>query len=413
MATTGFWLLLAIFAGASLFFALAESSLFSIGRFQALQLARTPGTGERVARLLDAPQDLLATIVLGNTLANAGLVALSVGWMPWSGWRMALALVAVFVLILFGCEVIPKTLAVRQPERWAMLVARPMLALIRISRPIRSIAQRLNVALLRVAVPGSVQPLTAVSEEEYRELVEMAGQQGALGASEREIILQILSLDRRTARDVMRPRSQMRGIPDDLSVPEMILEARRLRHRRLPMYDETPDTIVGVLNTRTLLLNPEVDLSEAIEFPSFVPETMNLLQLLQSLQRQQRGMAIVLDEFGGTAGMVTIEDILEEMVGRVRGEGEADGFVMERLGEGRWRVSAAMRLDDFRREYPALPEPAGVETMGGLFLHQAGIVPAVGETVLCAGLRLTAQAGDERRLRELGVEVVKKRGGVA
>lgn len=413
MATTGFWLLLAIFAGASLFFALAESSLFSIGRFQALQLAKKPGTGERVAALLKAPQDLLATIVLGNTLANAGLVALGVGWLPWTGWRMGLALVTLFGVILFGCEVIPKTLAVRQPERWAMALARPMLALVRVSRPVRTIAQRLNVGLLGLVIPGSVQPLTAVSEEEYRELVEMAGQQGALGASEREIILQILSLDRRTARDVMRPRSQMRGIPDDLRVEEMVTEARRLRHRRIPMYDETPDTIVGVLNTRTLLLNPDVDLSEAIEFPSFVPETMNLLQLLQSLQRQQRGMAIVLDEFGGTAGIVTIEDILEEMIGRVRGEGEAEGFVMERLGEGRWRVSGAMRLDDFRREHPGLPELPGVETMGGLLLHHSGIVPAQGESVSCAGLKLTALAGDERRVKELAVELLKKRGGPA
>ena len=101
------------------------------------------------------------------------------------------------------------------------------------------------------------------------------------------------------------------------------------------MYDETPDTIVGVLNTRALLLDPQIDLADAIEFPSFVPETMNLLQLFKSLQRQQRGLAIVLDEFGGTAGMVTMEDILGEVVGQnPRPKCEAEGFVMEKLGAG-------------------------------------------------------------------------------
>src|SRR5258705_8624861 len=144
----------------------------------------------------------------------------------------------------------------------------------------------------------------------------------------------------------MKPRSQMAAISDDLSIEEMLEAARKHKHRRLPMFDETPDTIVGILNTRALLLDPQIDLADAIEFPSFVPETMNLLQLLKSLQRQQRGLAIVLDEFGGTAGIVTMEDILEEMIGRIRPEAQPEGFVMEKLGSGRWRVSGALRVDD-------------------------------------------------------------------
>jgi len=148
--------------------------------------------------------------------------------------------------------------------------------------------------------------------------------------------LQIIQLDRRTARDVMKPRSTMTMIPDDLSIEEMIAVARKAGHRRLPMYDETPDTIVGVLNTRTLLLDPHVDMSEVIEFPSFVPQTMNLLQLLKSLQRQQRDMALVLDEFGGMAGIVTMEDILEEVVGRMRASRDTAVRVVKIEGN-RWR----------------------------------------------------------------------------
>jgi putative hemolysin len=126
--------------------------------------------------------------------------------------------------------------------------------------------------------------------------------------------------------------------------------------------------------------------------------------LLKSLQRQQRGLAIVLDEFGGTAGLVTLEDILEEMIGEIRSEGEAQGLVMEKLGPGRWRVNASMRLEDFRREYPELGGVAEVDTMGGLMLLQLEIVPAVGQSVIFRGLKLTATAADERRVRELLVE---------
>jgi CBS domain containing-hemolysin-like protein len=201
----------------------------------------------------------------------------------------------------------------------------------------------------------------------------------------------------------------MAVISDDLSVEEMVAAARQFRHHRLPMYDETPDTIVGVLNARALLLDPQIDLAEAIEFPSFVPESMNLLKLLRSLQQQQRGLAIVLDEYGGTAGLVTVEDILESVVGQIQPESEATGFVFEKLGEGRWRVSGTMRLDDFRREYPALGEVPEVATMGGLFVAQAEVVPAAGESVIYRGLRFTAQAVDERRVKELLVETVKRK----
>jgi putative hemolysin len=136
---------------------------------------------------------------------------------------------------------------------------------------------------------------------------------------------------------------------------------------------------------------------------------MNLLQLFRSFQRQQRGLAIVLDEFGGTAGIVTMEDILEQVIGELRTEGHVEGFVFEKLGVDRWRVSGTMRLDDFRREYPELGEVEGAETMGGSLVNHLGVVPAQGESAVLNGLRLTALIVDERRVRELLVEVLKRR----
>jgi putative hemolysin len=334
----------------------------------------------------------------------------------WRSWLNLVAMASLFVLILLGCEVIPKTLAVRSPEQWALRVAKPMLAITRLTRPLRRIAQWLNGMILAAAARRSIKPAAGLTDEEYHELVDLAFQQGTLAATEREIILQIIGLDRRTAGEVMKPRAQMASVSDDASVAEMIAAARKHKHLRLPVYDETPDTIVGMLNTQALLLNPEMDLADAFEFPSFVPASMNLLQLLKSLQRQQRGLAIVLDEFGGTAGIVTVEDILEEVVGNIRGEGEAEGFVMEKLGEGKWRVTGTMRLDDFQREYPALDDYPGVETIGGLVTALNEFVPAVGETVTYRGLRFTVAAADERRVREVVVEIqppAKGKGGFA
>ncbi len=396
------------FAGASFFFAVAESALFALGKFRAREIAGQPG-GATVLRLLERPAELLATVSLGNTAANAAIVALVLWPVLLGQWRAEVTLPAVALFILLGCEVLPKTLAIRAPEAWSRRVAGPMLLVRETTGWLQRFFQRFNEVLLRLLVRTVARPVASHVDAEYQELVEMAFQQGTLAKSEKEIILQIVNLDQKTAKDVMKPRSQMAAISDELSVEEMIAAARKFKHRRLPIYDETPDTIVGILNTRALLLEPTIDLAEAIEFPSFVPESMNLLQLLKSLQRQRRGLAMVVDEFGGTAGLVTLEDIMEEVIGSIHDEAESAGFVMEKLAEGRWRVSGRMRVDDFRREYPELGEVQEVDTMGGLLVSLAEVVPAMGESVTFRGLKLTAQYVEERRVRELIVETVKKK----
>jgi CBS domain containing-hemolysin-like protein len=396
-----------VFAGASFFFSLAETSLFSLSKWQTQQLVeRNPRAGGMVVRLLAEPQDLLATMVLGNTFASAGMLAVSF-WMALHGaWSLAVTIPVLLVVILIGCEVLPKTMAVRNPEQWALHVAGPLSLVLTVSLPLCRIAQRANASILKIFVPRTFKSVSAVTDADYQELLELAYQQGTLAQSEKEIILQIISLDRRTAREVMKPRSTMAAISDDSTIEEMIAAARKFKHRRLPIFDESPDTIVGILDTRALLLDPHIDLADAVEFPSFVPESMNLLQLLKSLQRQQRGLAIVLDEYGGTAGIVTMEDILEEMIGKIRGEMESERFVMEKLGTGSWRVAGTMRLDDFRREYPALPDVPDVETMGGLLMSLLDVVPNPGDSASLRGLKLTAQVTDERRVKELLVETV-------
>jgi CBS domain containing-hemolysin-like protein len=395
-----------LFAGASFFFALAETAFFSLSNLQVRQLAeKYPRSGKVVEELLERPDDLLATLALGNTFANAAVIAAAL-WLVFDAQRpFILTMGALVVLILIGCEVFPKTLAVRSPERWALRVSWLLLTFQRFTRPVHRAAQWLDSLSLRgISQPGAP---GALPEAEYQELLEMAFQQGTLGESEKEIILQIIGLDRRTVRDVMRPRASMACISDDAAVDEMIAAAKKFRHRRLPIYDETPDTIVGILNTRALLLDPKTDLADAIEFPSFVPETMNLLKLFQSLQKQQRGMAVVLDEFGGVAGIVTMQDILVQLVGKIHTAAPVEGFVMEKLGPASWRVNGSVRLEDFRREFPALGEVAEVETMGGLLTHLLGVVPNTGETATFRNLKLTAHVVDERRVRELMVQRVK------
>jgi CBS domain containing-hemolysin-like protein len=406
LPTTPLLVLLALIV-ASFFFALAESALFSLGTWRARRLVESGRRGsERVGALLAQPSDVLAAIALGNTLSNSLLVALTIGGglaldpgIPGIWWA-ALGL----LLLLLTCEVTPKALGVRSPETWALRVAEPLWFFVSLTRPVRKIAQRWVDGAVERLVPKSAKVQAGVSDDEYADLIELAHQQGTLGAGEKEILLQVLSLDERTARDVMQPRARMVLLPDDLPMDQMVEEARKSGHHWIPLYDESPDNVVGVLNTRTLLLDAHADLFMAMEFPSFIPESMNLLKLFEAMQRQHRGVAIVLDEYGSTAGLLTLQDILVSVVGPIRREGEAQGFVFECLAPGRWRVNGAMRLDDFRREYPALNPPDDVETLAGLVLWLADVVPTVGEVFQHQGLRITVKLADERRIRELLVE---------
>ncbi|MFP6903314.1 MAG: transporter associated domain-containing protein, partial [Verrucomicrobiia bacterium] len=270
---------------------------------------------------------------------------------------------------------------------------------------VRFVAQWVNNQLLRL-VPKSVKPMPELSDEEYSELIELGWQSGTLGISEKEIILNIMRLDRRPVADLMRPRSQMACIPHNLELPELMAAAREQQHRRLPMYDESPDTIVGILNAPRLLADPAVDMVEVIDFPSFVPEEMNLLELLKSFQRYQHSMAIVLDEFGSTVGLVTLEDTLNDVVGGLRREGGADEFVMEETGPGQWRLSGNVWLEDFRREYPQLLRAEGVDTIGGLVASQMDVIPPVGTEVTYSGLKLKVTQADGRRVLEVEAQTI-------
>ena len=400
--------LLLFFAGAGFFFALSETALLTLGKWRLrLIMERHPVSGVLIRKLLAEPHDMLAAITLGNTLAHGALIA--TGWMVGiqaNDWSEGFSLALLAVVLLLFCEVVPKTLAVRRPELWAPWVARPVLWFMWLSTPIRRMAQWSNGKLLRLT-PKVMAPLPSLSEEEYQELLELACQQGTLALSEKEIILNIMHLDQRTVGELMLPRSQVACIADDLKVSEMLAAARQHRHHRLPIYDETPDTIVGVLNTLRLVANPGIDLVEVIEFPSFVPEEMSLLDLLKNFSRAGQDMAIVLDEFGSNVGLVTLEDILSDVIGGQRRDALSPEFVMEKLGSGKWRLSGSVWLQDFRREYPHLSVAPGVDTVGGLVAMQLDEIPPTGAVTEFSGLRFTVQQADERRVKRVLVEAIK------
>ena len=400
-----------ISGSASFFFAVAESSLFSLTRWQVKKLAENyPDKGGAIQQLLSSPEEVLARIAMGNTFANSIIIAIAVTEFS-NKFGIILPVVLSLFLILIVCEVFPKTLGVRSPEKWALRISGLMLFFYRFSAPLHYLAGKLKGLIKNTFKSLQMIQQQELTDEEYRELIDLAFQHGAVNTSERQIILNIIALDRRTAGEIMRPRAEMACISDDATVEEMIAIAKKYKYRRLPIYDETPDTIVGILNARKFLLNPNADLDEVIEMPSFVPSTMNLLKLFKSFQKQKRGLTIVLDEFGCTAGIVTMSDIIEVVVGKFSYEGEIPGLLIGQIGDKKWKTGGTVRIEDFQRYCPEFRTSLDVDTIGGFVVAKMEYVPPEGTVIQHEGFRITVTRADERRVIEVLIEKVQSKSG--
>ncbi|HKN56956.1 MAG TPA: hemolysin family protein, partial [Amycolatopsis sp.] len=304
-----------------------------------------------------------------------------------------------YVLIGVG----PRTLGRQHPYRIGMVVAGPVRVLGSILGPL----SRLLIVIGNAITPGQgfrEGPFT--SEVELRELVDLAQERGVVEDSEREMIHSVFELGDTVAREVMVPRTEIVWIERTKTVRQALALALRTGFTRLPVIDESVDDIVGVVNIKDLMpayMDPDgpSTVVDAVMNPaSFVPDSKRLDDLLKEMQRSHNHMAIAVDEYGGTAGLLTIEDILEEIVGEITDESDADERPeVEELTDGAVRVSSRLSVDDLGELFGVDLEDHDVETVGGLLAERLGRVPLPGAEAEVAGLRLFAEGGKDRRGR--------------
>jgi putative hemolysin len=380
------WLLaviLVLLAAASALFSALETAFFSL---QPLQLRRlrtqNPRLADRLSRLLENPRRVLSSLLLADALVNVPLIVLSIYALheeTRSPVAFSISAVIIFALIAFVCDLGPKLVALGEPYRLAKIGARFMNVMLPTLDPTARVLQRWSERIADAMTPSRVQTQLPLSEEELATLVQVSAEEGILEATESEIIQEILKLGEKTAGDCMTPRIDLFAIPDDLTNEEAIERLRAGRHRRVPVYGETPDDIVGVLEVTRFFLNPTDHYTEQLHPPSFVPETMKALDLLKSFIKHPQGMAIIVDEFGGTEGAVTLSDIVEEIISDAVPSGEQELYI-EPLGPGRVIAAGRTRLDDLT-EFGFRLEEEGVDTIGGLIFNHVGSIPRVGTCI--------------------------------
>ena len=399
---------IAILIFCSALFSGVETALFLLKPHQLRRLeANHAGLTKFIQLFQDNPRRVLNVLLLGDGLVNVLLVVLCLFFL-WQGplagripqW---LAGIAIFAIVVLLCDLIPKLLALSAPYRLsavgALTLRMAMPLLDRMGRGLETV----SAYVVDLLTPAHLRIRVRLSDEELGTLIEMGEEEGALYEGEAEMIHEIIKLGDKTAKDCMTPRVDSFMLPDDLSNEDAITRLKEKRHRRVPVYADTPDQILGIIDVKLFLLDASEHYTERLIAPSFVSETMHALELLKLFVTHPQGMAVVVDEFGGIEGIITIDDIVEEILSDAVPRDDVALYI-EALGHGRFLVSGNARLDDLSEHLGFLIDAEGIDTIGGLIFTRLGYLPPSGTKLEIPRLAITVRRSGRKRIEEVLLE---------
>ncbi len=393
----------------------SEVAFFSLNAVQLNEL-KEKGKGKIITALLKEPKELLATILVSNNFINIGIVILSTyltaillqkieGW-----WKYIIEIgVVTFFILLFG-EILPKVYANRHPKRFALLMAQPIFFLKKLLYPLsiilvkstRVVEKKLKKENLNLSVDQLSQVLEMTEDDETSE-------------EEKKIFDGIISFGETEAKQIMKPRIDVFALEDTLSSDEVIKEVSTHGFSRIPVYHENIDNIVGVLFAKDLLpyLNKtNFDWLSLLRPPFFVPENIKLDDLLKDFQDKKTHLAVVVDEYGGTSGIITLEDVIEEIVGEITDEYDTDEFQFLKINKNTFEFEGKTALKDFYKlmnltddeEVVFEKEKGDAESIAGFFLEHFGGFPNRNDKINFKNFELTATSMDGKRIKKIKVK---------
>ena len=383
------FLIMAVLLCLSAFFSSSETAFFSLSREQRRRLreGKRP-TGRLIHRLLLDPKALLVTVLFGNMLVNVGFFSLSYTFAeavrhktPYGATGATVAgLGALLTLIVFG-EVMPKSLAIQFALPLSHAACGPVYLLARLFTPVRYVFGSLLDIVLRIS-SGFHSPQGYVTADELKMLVGLCEQHGVIDPDEQRMIQEVVEFGDIRVREVIVPRVDMALFKLDGSVEEFLALARERRLSKIPVYENTIDEIVGVVHVRDLFLHPSDDVRAHVRAVPFVPESKTIESLLRDFRREHRQIAIVVDEYGGTEGLITLEDILEEIVGEISDEfDQPEPDPVTKIEEDRYLLSGDLSIRDWSGLFGFDVDSGRLNTLGGFVTSLLGHVPRKGDRV--------------------------------
>jgi CBS domain containing-hemolysin-like protein len=402
------------------FLAMAETALTRMNRIKATTL-REEGRkhAATLARLVEHPERTLNPVlllILLTTLTAATLVGIVADHL-FGPWGIVIATAFEVVVIFVFAEAAPKTWAVQHGDRAALFVS-PMVSAISGFLPLRLLARAL-IGLSNVILPGKgLKQGPFVSEEELLAFADVASEEGEIEQQERALIHSIIEFGDTVAREVMVPRPDMVAVEGRSRIADVIEIAIGAGFSRIPVYEQGIDDIIGVVYLKDLMRaeregQSDIEVRNVVREAKFTPETKPISDLMREMQQDKFHMAVVVDEYGGTSGIVTLEDLIEELVGEITDEFDVEEPLIDQLPNGDLRVNARMPIDEVNELIDgALPE-GDWDTVGGFVYSQLGHVPSEGETVLYDGRSLTAEKVVGRRIGLVRIGLRQEAGGEA
>src|SRR6266480_2734600 len=392
----------------SALFSGVETALFSLKAHQLRSLETNhPRLTKFIQLFRENPRRVLNVLLLGDGLVNVLLVVLCLFFLwesPLAGrvpqW---LAAILIFAMVVLLCDLVPKLVALAAPSKlstigaFTLQIAMPFLD--RIGRGLETVSEY----VLDRLTPVHLRSRPRLSDEELGTLLQIGEEEGALYHGEAEMIQEIIKLGDKTAKDCMTPRVDSFMLPDDLTNEDAIARLKEKRHRRVPVYADTPDQILGIIDAKLFLFYPSEHYTEKLIAPSFVSETMRALELLNLFLTRPQGMGVVVDEFGGTEGIITMDDIMEEILSDAVPRGDVALYI-EPLGHGRFLVSGNARLDDLSEHLGFQIDAEGIDTIGGLIFTRLGHVPPSGTKLEIPRLAITVRRSGRKRIEEVLLE---------
>lgn len=404
----------------SAFFSGSEVALFSIDKKKIRDLKKTHRiVGSYIQVLLENPRRLLVTILLGNTIANIAasiisvLIALEVAAaynIPKEIALLIQIIITTGIVLLVG-EITPKLWANRYPSHFAQLVAIPLYWISIIFYPVAKIITDILKFITSKVKTGKSK--TALKEIEISDLADLGAEKGTLEEGESEIIQSIVDFKNVTAREVMTPRVDVKAVSVDTDFDELMKVITESGHSRIPLYDTNLDNIVGIIYAKDLLpylRNPELrkttSLRKIARDTMFVPETKFINELLHDFQEKKLHLGIVVDEYGGTAGLISLEDIIEEIVGDIRDEYDHEEKEIVKLNDSSYIVLGKVPIDELNEilEQDFSSESGDYDTVGGFIFNQAGIIPQQGFHFNHNNYKFTVKEVFNKRINKVLIE---------
>ncbi|HUW82775.1 MAG TPA: hemolysin family protein [Phycisphaerae bacterium] len=407
------WMLLLLLLGASGLVSGSETALFSLSRHDLYQLGRSPRRLRRMAAgLMHHPRRVLLTILIANTLVNVLIFAISyVSFGGEGGERSALwaslgSVGSLVAVIVFG-EVVPKGVAMGGARQLAPLAAPLVSGLSYVLTPLRILLDGMIVEpLTRLLAPARSEP-SLITTQELRLLVDVSQRRGVIDDDESALLQEVLELGQRKVRDAMVPRVDLKAFDIDGEPADLRRFMQEHRLKKVPVYTGDIDHIEGLIYAKNLFLHEHEDLRRLLRPVRYVPEQMRLDQLLEHFRHTKTQIAIVVDEFGGTAGLVTLEDALESVVGEIEPPERAPSVPsVEQIDDRTFLVAGGLSVREWADAFGRRLRDQSVATLAGLVLAELGRVPHPGDAVRIGNVQLTVDQMRGRRIERLKVELI-------